>query len=599
MTTSWSQWNHFNELCPDDPSPGAGYDGKAPVGCVAVAGAQVARYHAWPAHGEQAHLDVDDNHANLISGDFPGLFRDAYDWEAMQDTYNPWGSEPAAAVNAVAEIIYELGVSTDMDYGSFVASGSVSTLQGLNRALSDSFFYEIGTSMTRPGYESAFDAALRQDLLDDCPVPAGIPGHAIVIDGLSQEASTYYYHVNYGWGGVNDGWFTLSNINGDSLDEGILSIEPRMTPLLEGDIGTVTNVDGAVSLAWSFPERRRADVTGFRVHEGHFVSGSLSDQADDFGNWHNHSDAWLIATPGYGGGNCFRKEGQIGRYILRLKDPIIPGGSTALTFMYKAILLDDHFRVEISTNAGISWTALQHVTNTGWDTSWHSSELDLSPYAGQHALLRLEYTFEGGSYYGASGGAWIDDVEVNSIQTLSWSVVADGVSADATGYVVSNRLDDLYHFAVDANDGSQWHDLSPPAEVVVELDPDLDIDGDGMPNGWETTHFGTATGAVASVDTDGDGADNESEYGAGTDPWDADSVLSINSCSLSGLDAVVCWSSVTGKLYSVHRTTDLMQSPPVYDTIASNVLADPPVNEFVDENVPSDTFLFYQIRVAP
>jgi hypothetical protein len=54
-----------------------------------------------------------------------------------------------------------------------------------------------------------------------------------------------------------------------------------------------------------------------------------------------------------------------------------------------------------------------------------------------------------------------------------------------------------------------------------------DSDGDGLPDSWETTYFGTSTGASAPVDSDADGMTNLEEFQAGTDPTNASSLLRI------------------------------------------------------------------------
>ena len=63
---------------------------------------------------------------------------------------------------------------------------------------------------------------------------------------------------------------------------------------------------------------------------------------------------------------------------------------------------------------------------------------------------------------------------------------------------------------------------------VAVLDPNLDADGDGLPNGWEQTHGLDpldATGANgAAGDPDGDGFSNLQEYTFGSDPNDSSSV---------------------------------------------------------------------------
>ncbi len=51
----------------------------------------------------------------------------------------------------------------------------------------------------------------------------------------------------------------------------------------------------------------------------------------------------------------------------------------------------------------------------------------------------------------------------------------------------------------------------------------LDSDGDGMPDWWELLYFGSATGALAADDPDGDGLTNLEEYQFGSNPLKADS----------------------------------------------------------------------------
>src|SRR5262249_8010222 len=57
------------------------------------------------------------------------------------------------------------------------------------------------------------------------------------------------------------------------------------------------------------------------------------------------------------------------------------------------------------------------------------------------------------------------------------------------------------------------------------LDPSLDADGDGLPNGWEIAYglnpFSAADDDGADGNPDGDGLTNLEEYNAGTDPTNA------------------------------------------------------------------------------
>jgi len=56
----------------------------------------------------------------------------------------------------------------------------------------------------------------------------------------------------------------------------------------------------------------------------------------------------------------------------------------------------------------------------------------------------------------------------------------------------------------------------------INLELGLDTDEDGIPDWWEMQHFGSATGADAEADDDGDGLTNLQEYEHGTNPNNPD-----------------------------------------------------------------------------
>ena len=85
-----------------------------------------------------------------------------------------------------------------------------------------------------------------------------------------------------------------------------------------------------------------------------------------------------------------------------------------------------------------------------------------------------------------------------------------------------------------------------------------DSDGDGMPNGWEHAHFGSATGGAPGGDNDGDGYLNGDEYVADTNPTNAASHFP----AITNIGATV-WilemdPTSTGRVYDVLRSTDLL-----------------------------------------
>mgnify|MGYP000306631022 CR=1 FL=1 len=591
LSSTWSQWNHYNRAYPPDPLPGQGYDGRAPVGCVALAGAQLARFYAWPPRGRDGYVDVDSNTNNLIAGAFLETFAAPFAWSAMQDAYDPWNAEPEEAVLAVSSLIYSLGVAADLDFGSFASGGSSAELTDLNRALNRYFFYEPGAVAARPGNEADFDQRLRNEVLAARPVVAGLPGHAVVVDGLAEEADGDYYHLNYGWGGINNGWYRLDDIAGSSLSEAVFGLQPAFVPLLEG-LGTVTNRSGAVALAWSLPAARQPAVQRYRLREGVFAAADFTDGAAAFDAWHNFGGGWTLDADG--DNPVFRKNGELGRFELVTREFFRAHAGARLSFRYRACLEDDRFRVKLSRDRGLSWTTLREYTATGWDTRWYSVELDLQANGGEELLLAFEYSFHGGYYYGTYGAVWLDDVALRGVDRLTWTTLADDL--DAPACAVGFRPDGVYHFAVEAFDGALASEPSPPQTVVVALDPDQDGDGDGLPNGWESEHFGSPTGAVAEADADGDGSSNASEYGAGTSPTNAADRLALRVEEATPEGYTLRWPSVAGKRYTVLRAAQLAGAAP-FAPLATGIAATPPENRFVDSVAPTLPSAFYRLAV--
>ena len=80
-------------------------------------------------------------------------------------------------------------------------------------------------------------------------------------------------------------------------------------------------------------------------------------------------------------------------------------------------------------------------------------------------------------------------------------------------------------------------------------------------------------------DTDRDGPPDCAEVIDGTDPADPNLVFKASADLQPALGGclIIRWSSVTGKTYSVHRTSDL---PLPFTAVALNVPASPPQNQF-------------------
>jgi hypothetical protein len=243
LTTTWNQDWPYNSMCPTDPwGPG----GHVYAGCVAVAMAQIMKYHNWPSQGLGSY----------------GYTWQSYPYSGANfgtTTYN-WANMPnsISSVNAdVSTIIYHAGVATRSMWGSsstgvVVTSNDNPMLTGFINYFKMAFStikYVLKSDYTDTDWHNLIQA----ELIANRPVyyrGDGSLSHAWVCDGVD---AGNYYHFNWGWGGSYNGYFALSNINpgGNNLSNNqhaLVGIKPNDGSTLvtnttwSGTITKTTNV---------------------------------------------------------------------------------------------------------------------------------------------------------------------------------------------------------------------------------------------------------------------------------------------------------------------------------------------------------------------
>ena len=201
IKTTWNQNYPYNMMCPV-------VNGKNCVtGCVATAMAQVMKYWEWPVHGYGSVTYKDDGCGQTLSQDFSENY---YNWKNMLNSYSEKGYTSSQA-NAVATLMRDCGYAVQMHYTTTESAAGVSA-----RTMQNYFHY---SAMAKDRYSGDYPSEMwheyiRQDLRDRRPVlysGRGDNGHEFILDGYDANG---YYHVNWGWGGYQDGWFTLTNLNG-------------------------------------------------------------------------------------------------------------------------------------------------------------------------------------------------------------------------------------------------------------------------------------------------------------------------------------------------------------------------------------------------
>ena len=200
-TAKWNQDMPFNNKCPQ-------IQGKnALTGCVATSMGIVMKYHKYPDQGTGS--------ATTSQGSYKANFGIAYLWDKMLDDYR--ADYTVDNVDAMATLLYHCGVSCDMQYG--VSASSAQTARIVD-ALTQYFRYDKAIScMDKDDYDaSEWQKMLTDELItNQRPViynGSGTDGHAFVIDGFDGSM----YHINWGWGGYLDDWFSLTALKPDNHD---------------------------------------------------------------------------------------------------------------------------------------------------------------------------------------------------------------------------------------------------------------------------------------------------------------------------------------------------------------------------------------------
>ena len=214
LDVQWDQGAGWNQYCPVDS---AGPGNHVMVGCVAVAmGQAMSKYHH-PDTGEGSYSMGSDY--GVLEADFGDTH---YQWEQMSST---------SPDRHNALLLYHLGVSVNMQYGP-QSSGAYT--REVTDALKKYFDYSPGIY-----YSAKFsDTRTWIDTLKS-QLDRGIPiiysgdnnqdaGHAFNLDGYNTENQ---FHINWGWNGQYNGYYSLGNLTPGDFDfsygqGAVLSIRP-------------------------------------------------------------------------------------------------------------------------------------------------------------------------------------------------------------------------------------------------------------------------------------------------------------------------------------------------------------------------------------
>lgn len=281
LKTKWDQTAPYNDDCPKIGSV------TAPTGCVATAMAQVMNYFKYPEAGNgRLVLSAGGKSYTMTLSEHP------FDWANMLDNYvkGSYNDEQAAAV---ANLMKACGFSVGMAYGAD-ASGAQSAK--ISVALKKYFDYDPNmTYASRMQFSaSEWEKMVYESLSGGSPVIYGgqdpySGGHSFVCDGYDKDG---YFHFNWGWSGMSDGFYLLNALNPEALgtgggsgggfnflQDGVFNIQkptgkpvnPDETPMLTCDGGLMVysvsgsqislGLQGWYNLGWRNETNERLNLT--------------------------------------------------------------------------------------------------------------------------------------------------------------------------------------------------------------------------------------------------------------------------------------------------------------------------------------------------
>ncbi|MBL7967057.1 MAG: leucine-rich repeat protein [Prolixibacteraceae bacterium] len=196
IKTQWDQGCYYNFKCPADA---VGECGHVYTGCTATAMAQIMKYWNFPTKGNGSHSYYHHTYGTL-SADFGST---NYQWDQMPDKIT-------SPNDAIATLMYHLGISVEMDYGP---TGSAAYFS--KYALEKYFGYSPNAIVVDRALFSTNDWAnmLKSELNSGRPIyyygGDSLVGHSFICDGYQGED---YFHFNWGWSGSSDGYFYLGTM---------------------------------------------------------------------------------------------------------------------------------------------------------------------------------------------------------------------------------------------------------------------------------------------------------------------------------------------------------------------------------------------------
>ncbi len=296
ISSHWDQGAPYWDQCPefmDIDENGDTIGELAYTGCVATSMAQIMNYYKHPLSCSQvipSYLVTYYWQEEYGAFDTDPLYPIYFDWDNMRDNYT--GGETQAEKDAVAWLMLYAGCAAHMQYGVNASSTSDPYIP---TALNDYFNYDAKLVYRSDYEQDTWEDMIYQELAEGRPLiyngrSGSGGGHSFICDGYAYGD---LFHINWGWGGLGDGYFVLSILNpyagggvasvtsaeGYNIDQtAIIGIQPGYSGLPEEVDHRLTVFNMYYTGTRTF---ERSDDGAFKLNKRRYIKVTAEDHIDD------------------------------------------------------------------------------------------------------------------------------------------------------------------------------------------------------------------------------------------------------------------------------------------------------------------------------
>jgi len=320
LTSEFGRGEGWNAYCPED-SEGPG--GHALVGGFAVALAQIMHYWSWPTQGE-GYTGYTSPYG-FLEQDFSSA---SYDYNAMENTI---------PTDATAQLLSDLGIALETIYGDTLSNYDFDDEVLLFSILSKNFYYRNDIEPVAYWDDSFNDwteyiEKLKTELDNGRPIIyakyrgwSWTPNIAYNIDGYNEDQ----FHINWGMGGEDNGYYTLSE-NTDGNAVALINIIPMNAnePVFRLESFTFNETDGDEDFVIN-PGEKIEIITSYYIPSIFANAGSITIELETS----EPGISIIDFTSNYGSLNA-------GDTLSNISDPFIIQIDSNITFGSKDIILN-------------------------------------------------------------------------------------------------------------------------------------------------------------------------------------------------------------------------------------------------------------------